>query len=308
MVQEEKGMRNKKGILALAAVLIVLLAVYLGLRTWNREREEKAEEKEAASEICVTDTDASDIVSIRFDVGNGEMEFEKEDGEWYYTRDTDFPLQQSYPEGMAETAGSIRAVRQLEDGDSMADYGLEEPTYTLEYTDTEGAVTQIRFGDTTGEDYYVTVGDTGIVYTVAGTVMNSFNYTLEDMAQLDNYPSIGSGNLLKVEITEDNETTTYDSSGEDQTEDIAAIAGGLGAVTLSEAADYSVEDKDLAGYGLDEKSRVTVEVTYTKDEEEQVMTLYIGGEDGDGNRYVMLNDSRIVYLISEEICDNILNI
>ena len=27
----------------------------------------------------------------------------------------------------------------------------------------------------------------------------------------------------------------------------------------------------------------------------------------DGDRYVMINDSRIVYLISDEICKNILN-
>ena len=77
------------------------------------------------------------------------------------------------------------------------------------------------------------------------------------MAQLDDYPSIGSGNLLKEVITQNGETTTYDSENEDQTEDIAAVAGGLGAVTLSEAADYSVEDKDLAGFGLDENTRIT---------------------------------------------------
>ena len=112
---------------------------------------------------------------------------------------------------------------------------------------------------------------------------------------------------MKEVISQNGETTTYDSEDEDQAEDIAAVAGGLGAVTLSEAADYSVEDKDLGMYGLDADSRITVEATYTQDDEEQMLTLYIGNEDGNGNRYVMLNDSRIVYLISDEICDNILN-
>ena len=66
-------------------------------------------------------------------------------------------------------------------------------------------------------------------------------------------------------------------------------------------------DADLAGFGLDEAARTTVEVTCTDDDEEKTMTLYIGGEDDDGSRYVMINDSRIVYLISDEICGNILN-
>ena len=160
----------------------------------------------------------------------------------------------------------------------------------------------------TGDDYYVTVGDTGKVYTVASTVIESLNYTLDDIAQLDEYPSIGSGNLVKETIIQNGETTVYDSENENQEEDITAVAGGLGAVELSEAADYSVADEDLAGFGLDEASRITVEAVYTEDDEEKTLTLYIGGEDGDGNRYVMINDSRIVYLISDEICDNILNI
>ena len=36
------------------------------------------------------------------------------------------------------------------------------------------------------------------------------------------------------------------------------MAGGLGAVTLSEAADYSVSDEDLRSFGLDEESRITL--------------------------------------------------
>lgn len=309
MDEEEKGMKKKsRGLLILLAVLVALLAVYAGLRAWNSEQDRKAEEEAEAEEIHVTDTDASEIVSLKFNVGNGDIELVKEEGKWYCAKDKDFPLQQSYPEDMSEAAGSMQAVRRLEDGDSLEDYGLEDPAYTIEYTDAAGNVTQILFGGMTEENYYVTVGDTGTVYTAASTVIDSFNYTLEDMAQLDDYPGIGSGNLLKEVITQNGVTTTYDSEDEDQSEDIASIAGGLGAVTLSEAADYSVEDQDLDGYGLDEDSRITVEVTYEQDGEEQVMTLYIGAEDGEGNRYVMLNDSRIVYLISTEVCDNILNI
>lgn len=50
-----------------------------------------------------------------------------------------------------------------------------------------------------------------------------------------------------------------------------------------------------------------MKAVYTQDDEEQTLTLYIGKEDGEGNHYVMLNDSRIVYLISDEVCKNILN-
>lgn len=180
-------------------------------------------------------------------------------------------------------------------------------TYTVTLTDEDGTVTTIKVGNATGNDYYATVDDTEKVYTIPATSLDDIQTELDQIAQLDTYPSIGSGNLKKEVITQNGETTTYDSENENQAEDVAAVAGGLGAVKLSEAADYSVDDADLAGYGLDATSRITVEVTYTSDDEDQTMTLYIGGENGSGDRYVMINDSRIVYLISDEICKNILN-
>lgn len=309
MVQEEKSMRKKnKGVLILLVILILLVAVYFTLRTWNTKQTEKEEEKQEAATVHVTDTSADDIVSMKFNVGNGDLEFSKEDDQWYYTPDKDFPLKQSYPEDMAETVGSITADRELTDGDSIDAYGLDDPVYTIEYTDADGNTTEILFGNMTGDDYYVMLNGSDTVYTVSSSVLDPLNYALDDMAQLDDYPSIGSGNLVKEVITQNGETTTYDSEDEDQAEDIASVAGGLGAVTLSEAADYSVEDEDLDMYGLDEDSRITVEATYTQDDEEKLLTLYIGNEDGNGNRYVMLNDSRIVYLISDEVCDNILNV
>lgn len=300
-------MKKKKGMIVLILVLIVLLAVYFGLQTWNSSQEEQEQEAEEASQIHITETDGEDITALSFNVGNGDLAFEKQDDTWVYTPDPDFPLAQSYPEDIAAAVGDITADRKLENGDTLEDYGLDDPQYTIEFTDTEGNVTSLYFGNMTGDYYYVTAGDEGIVYTVASTVLDTLNYTIEDMAQLDEYPSIGSGNLVKEVITQNGETTTYDSENEDQSEDIAAVAGGLGAVTLSDAADYSVADEDLAGFGLDEASRITVEATYTNDDAEEVLTLYIGNEDGEGNRYVMMNESRIVYLISTEICNNILN-
>ena len=219
----------------------------------------------------------------------------------------DFPLRQSYPKTVADAMGQLNADRELEDADALEEYGLDHPTYTVTLTDEDGTVTTIKVGNATGNDYYATVDDTEKVYTIPATSLDDIQTELDQIAQLDTYPSIGSGNLKKEVITQNGETITYDSENEDQAEDVAAVAGGLGAATLSEVADYSVDDADLTGYGLDETSKITVEVTYTSDDEDQTMTLYIGGENGSGDRYVRINDSRIVYLISDEICNNILN-
>ena len=295
-------MKKKKGPLILIGVLMLLLILYFALSTWNKKQDSKEEET-----VKVTDLKTSEITGVKYDLGTGEMNFEKDGDTWYYTADKDFPLRQSYPKTVADAMGRLSADRELEDADALEEYGLDHPTYTVTLTDEDGTVTTIKVGNATGNDYYATVDDTEKVYTIPATSLDDIQTELDQIAQLDTYPSIGSGNLKKEVITQNGETTTYDSENEDQAEDVAAVAGGLGAVKLSEVADYSVDDADLAGYGLDATSRITVEVTYTSDDEDQTMTLYIGGENGSGDRYVMINDSRIVYLISDEICKNILN-
>ena len=236
------------------------------------------------------------------------MAFEKtaDQETWIYMEDPDFPLAQQYPEEMENTFEKLEVKRELKDGDELSSYGLDEPQYQVTLTNQDGTETTLYFGNAVDDGYYLTVDDTKTVYTV-GNVIDVFQHSIEEMAQLDEYPNIGSGNLKKETITQNGGTTTYDSENEDDAEAIAAVAGGLGAVKLSSAADYSVADADLAKYSLDETSRITVEAVYTENDKENVLRLYIGSNDGSGNRYVMINDSRIVYLISEEICDNILN-
>ena len=88
-------MKKKKSLFILLGILAVLLIVYFGLQAWNRSEAEKEEQENEGAVIHVAETDPEDIVSISLDVGNGEMEFVKEDHTWYYTADRDFPLAES---------------------------------------------------------------------------------------------------------------------------------------------------------------------------------------------------------------------
>lgn len=294
-------MTKKRKLCLLILVFLALVGVYLGVRTWNQN-----EQAQADTTIQITDTKGEEMEKITLNMENGEMNFEKEDGKWYDASDHDFPLDQDVMEEIADAAGSISANRKLENADEAKDYGLDVPVYTIEYTDSDGKVTSVYFGNNTGDDIYAAVGEEKSVYTVSNQVIESLNYTEEDLAQLDDYPSISSGNLMKAVITQNGSSVVYDSADESQTEQITAISGGLGAVQLSDTADYCADEEELPGYGLDESSRITVEVTYEEDEKEKELILYIGNKSGD-NRYVMLNDSKIVYLISDTICGNILN-
>lgn len=298
--------KKTKKLLLLFGIFLLLLGILFGIQVRDKRQEQKAAEEKEAAKIYVTDL--KNVSEVRYDVGNGEFGFAKQNDKWIFTEDSDFPLKQSVPEQIIDTFGKLEAQRELKDGDSLEAYGLKNPAYTVCLTTTDGAQTTLQFGNAVDDSYYLTVEGTDRVYTVASGVLDELQYTMDELAQFDTYPEIGSGNLLKETITENGKTTTYDSEKEEDAENIAAVAGGLGAVKLDTAAEYSVSDEDLPKFGLDEKARITVEATYKANDIEDAMTLYIGNTNGSDKRYVMINDSRIVYLISDEVCKNILNV
>ena len=134
-------MKKKKGPLILIGVLVLLLILYFALSTWNKKQDSKEEET-----VKVTDLKTSEITGVKYDLGTGEMNFEKDGDTWHYTADKDFPLRQSYPKTVADAMGQLSADRELEDADALEEYGLDHPTYTVTLTDEDGTVTTIKVG------------------------------------------------------------------------------------------------------------------------------------------------------------------
>ena len=66
-------MKKKKGPLILICVLVLLLILYFVLSTWNKKQDSKEEET-----VKVTDLKTSKITGVKYDLGTGEMNFEKD--------------------------------------------------------------------------------------------------------------------------------------------------------------------------------------------------------------------------------------
>lgn len=298
-------MKKYKSLIILLAVLVVLVVAYV---VTGQLKKKSAEKENEQKQIAVLDM--SDITSIQYTNGTDTMSFIKEGGTWYSESDKEFPLQQSSLKTMAETFGTLSANRELTDGDTLADYGLEEPQYTITLKDADREQQNIYIGNAAGEDYYMTVGDKEKIYTVDYSVVNAMNFDLDSMLQKDTFPSIGADNIKKVTITKAGETTEYDADNSDQSDDITAIGGGLGAAYFVDCVDYSVQADELAQYGLDEAQRTTVTVVYTdSDDKEQTFTLYVGGRDeSDSYNYVQMDGSKMVNTMTKETVNNILNI
>ncbi len=292
---------KKNKLMILLLVLVALLAVYLGLSAYNKHAETKKEEEEAKAEIHLVDADS--LTKISYSNGSTGMTFVSEDGSWYYDEDHEIPMDQSSIESLESSITGLTAVRKIKDPDALEDYGLTSPQYEISYTDSDDKDHTLYVGDATGEDYYASVDDSKKVYTIESSLIESLQFDLSSFVDNDDVPSIGSGNLKKVEVTVNGETTKYKDE-----DDLSELAGGFGALSLSDPVDYHVTDESLSNYGLTEAERTTAKATYKDGDDKKNFTVYIGKETGDGNRYLMVDGSKLVYQVSTDIINNMITV
>lgn len=297
-------MKQKKKLTILLTVFAALVIAYTGISRYQAYQDKQEAKKASSEKIILKKTKA--ITSITYH-NDGELTFVKEKGTWLYQKNKDYPLIQDTLDTMANSFRNIEAVRQLRNGDSLASYGLDQPSQTLQVADSSGTKTTYYVGNAVGENYYMTLDDKSKVYTVSASVIENLSYTLDSLIQTDTFPTISSGNLTKVVITENQKTKTYNSK---DTEDLDAIAGGLGTFTFGDCQNYAVKSSELSDYGLDEDARTTLTVTYkdTSTKKKATLTLYIGKKDASKkNYYIKLSNSDIVYLGDIDVVDNMLN-
>ena len=200
-------MKQKKTMRIMVIVLAVLLALYGGLKSWNSHSEKQKKAKEDKEKVSLVDVKS--LKSFAYESGGSKMSFTKDDGEWVYDEDDGVRLNQSTIRSTAKEITGLTAVRKLSDPDEKADYGLDSPDYTVTYTAKDGTKGTIEIGDAAGDNYYAMIQDSDAVYTISSTLVSDLVFDLASLTENDTLPSISSGNLKKVEVTQNGETTTY---------------------------------------------------------------------------------------------------
>ena len=312
----------------MAAFLIFLAGAYLILKGRNAKLEE--ERQKAQEEARVPVTEGLTLQKISYTDGEESMSYVKEEGGWMYEPEPEIALDQDVMETMADVFSNLTAERELKDGDELADYGLEEPAYTLNLTDEDGNETVIYVGNSLDDGRYVTMGDKSRIFTMDNELTGQLYFSLDNVAQQETFSiSAGSANLQQVTISgpegekvyvNDQEEEVGDDSLQEDAEDqeegessteaspIDTVIGGLGAIAFNSCADYHATEEELPAYGLDEASRITVTVTYTQDEETQTAVFYVGDQTEDGqDRYLQLEGSSMVHLATAAAVENVIN-
>lgn len=274
-------MKKSTKLVSAVVVLAVLGGVYVGLNTYvsKEEKTESSSDEESKTEVFSVKTD--DIKSLEFIVDKKEVTFEKKDDSWVKKDETAFPVNQTTLDSAASAIKKVEADRVLEDVEDLTEYGLDSPSNTVT-VDTADGTTKLNIGDenTSTNQYYISKDDDdSTVYVVAADTVSPFMNSLYDYAQGEDFPTIDSSTVKKVQVSEDKDSyvleensdgATWDVSGDGSSDKESAdttaagnVTSGLGSFAFDQFVNYNAED--LSQYGLD-KPYATITVDYQEND------------------------------------------
>lgn len=307
--------KNKKTLLVggvlLGILLLALLAVTVFTGQMERKQQEDSEKEEAKA--IVLSLPEKDIKSIVFTGDDGEICMEQDDTGWVNAQDH-YPLQGSRMKLLTDDLAALRAERTLENITELSQYGLDQPSQTITVTMREGKIYQLLVGkkNTTNKQLYFQLAEDPETVYLTGTALDShFSGRVQDFASYEEFPYIEPSSMREFDVQKAEKSYVLTMTGDDQ----CSVTGDDGVTQLANlntlgvmqnnisyiswARHMEYDCKDMAVYGLD-NPQCTLKITYEEGGENEILTIYIGGQDEDDNYYVRLNDSTEVNTVREE--------
>ena len=274
--------KNKKGLITAVILLIFLLIVYIVIRNLHLDEEEQEED----TTETVYEIDAADISKLQVASGDTSFSFTHADDTWTYDEDRNFPLSESAVLDKVSYVTSVSSSRAIEEPENLEDYGLEEPEVSITVTDTEGETTSLELGatnDTVSACYMTLNGDTSKVYLVDSSLKTNMEFTLSDIAEKEEIPSITGTTITSVSI--ENETGTarlYEDSGSEtgwifadtdgstvpaDSSLVSTYTSNFSALAWTDYVTYDLST--LGNYGLDNPTVITVDYQVEEEAEDE---------------------------------------
>ena len=317
----QKLTRNKKLLILVAALAVLLLAIVLLSRSCSKDDPTATDPTEEDGTTVLIPTD--EILSMEYYNGTAHISFSKnEEGKWCWSQDPLFPLDESYPISVAAAVQGLSATTVTEAGKTLESYGLDSSDLYIKTTAVGGRISTLLIGNKleSGE-YYVRFEDSEDVYVVGAELMNAVKLDINDMAVIAPFPLLDETTVSSLTVTGTGEQTlTYTvkeesegvyswyQSGKKVSGDAAltALTKEIAALEFDACIDYHPSEEALSICGIT-APLATLTVEYTEEGLAASLTLIIGNLREDGTtHFASLAADGTIYSISHKSVENLL--
>lgn len=173
--------KKKKERMTIIALVVILAVVCIGYFVLVQHNDDKEKGKDTSVNLLQLDSSLAAKLDITNE--NGELSFVLTEGTWTLESDADFVVAQDVVQTLLDAYADLTASQMVVDNqDSLADYGLDEPTATGVLTLSDGTAVTLSLGDTVPVNggYYGMVDSSVGVYTFDETTFANLFLTQDD--------------------------------------------------------------------------------------------------------------------------------
>jgi len=303
-----------------ALILLLALVVLTGGWMWLKNMDQTETVTEVAGTVKLTEEAAADMTAVSWTDGETQYSFKKIDGTWV-PESEDWNVQQEKLEEIAESLTAMEATRKIEEVTSMADYGLEEPAFTVTAEFSDGtSLTWAEGSETPFSDgtYLSLSADSNVAYVTEDALSDGFDLTLGDLAEKESLSEVTAEDVTRLtvgttlDVTKQEESSTIDpdqkwydtESGSPMNGDeVETLISSLCGVEWADIVSVNASDDELITMGVDDLDGQKVTLMSG---ETEVFTLIVGGTDDSGNYYARLSGSAMVYTVSSSTLSGVM--
>ncbi|MCC8357946.1 MAG: DUF4340 domain-containing protein [Oscillospiraceae bacterium] len=248
-------------------VLVAALAVLLGAWGLINYLTTQKEAADAALEITDDDIDLAvgeydDVTALSWTYGDEtvNLTYDADAEEWVNADDETCPIDQTAVEALITAVSSTCASQEVTDVEDFEQYGLDEPTLTVEASTADNTVSYAVGSISLTGEYYVRVDGGTSVYTESGLLAGAFQVQIDDLLQLESTPEDVASVLS---LTVETDVTSYTVEYVEDASDIYYTNAYTWFLTELDGVDYTA-----AADTVSEEAEETEEVEASEETEE----------------------------------------
>lgn len=176
--------KQKIQMLVIVVILLLCIVAYFLATRYAKQQEQRDKDSETQGQVNLTVIDPDDVDAFSYIVDGTTYSYTKNKDTWTCENDTSLKMDADSIATLLGNLKKITAAEAIDDYDSIADYGLDQPQNTITVT-CGNETTTIDIGDYNEmlQEYYIKISGDDKIYLADSTLKDAFSKKPDTMVQ-----------------------------------------------------------------------------------------------------------------------------
>lgn len=176
--------KQKIQMLVIVVILLLCIVAYFLATRYAKQQEQRDKDSETQGQVNLTVIDPDDVDAFSYIADGTTYSYTKNKDTWTCENDTSLKMDADSIATLLGNLKKITAAEAIDDYDSIADYGLDQPQNAITVT-CGNETTTIDIGDYNEmlQEYYIKISGDDKIYLADSTLKDAFSKKPDTMVQ-----------------------------------------------------------------------------------------------------------------------------